>query len=124
VWRTLVESTTWGELKRLAPPAAYRDILRWNEHRAPAELRADAPFDYYEMTAAPDGDHPGFPEQEMFGWMPRDIQFDFGTAEHTMLNGACLAFDLKDTKAIVQRLKQAGFRCRRNQRLIEQAHGD
>jgi len=118
------QSATWAELKRQAPPVAYREIRRRNEDLDPAELRADAPFYYYDMTSVPDGDYPGFPKQEMFSWMPRDIQLDFGTAESTALNGELLTFDPKDTKAIVQRLRQAGFQCRRNQRLIEQTHGD
>jgi len=56
--------------------------------------------------------------------MALDIQLDFGTAQLTAINGNALTLDVKDTKAIVQRFKQAGFRCRRNQRLIERAHGD
>src|SRR5262249_10904775 len=105
--------------------AAYREIRRHNKDvRDPRELRADAPFDYYEMTGVPDGEYPGWPAQEMFGWMPRDIQLDFGSAESSGLNGECLSLRPIDTKAIVERLKQAGHRCRRNQRLVERAHGD
>jgi hypothetical protein len=125
VWRALLKAKTWADLKRLAPPAAYREIRRHNSGaRDPDELRADAPFDYYEMTSLADGDYPGFPAQEMLRWMPRDIQLDFGTARSTVMNGELLELDVKNTKAIVQRLKQAGFRCRRNQRLVLRAHGD
>jgi hypothetical protein len=45
----LLNSETWGDLKRLAPPEAYREIRRHNSDRDPSELRPDAPFDYYEM---------------------------------------------------------------------------
>jgi hypothetical protein len=125
VWRALVKSKTWNDLKRLAPAAAYREIRGHNKDNLdPHELRADTPFDYYEMTGVPDGDYPGWPAQEMFGWMPLDIQLDFGSTEGSRLNGECLIFRPNDTKAIVERLKRAGFRCRRNQRLVERAHGD
>lgn len=125
VWRALLKAKTWSDLKRLAPTATYREIRRHNrDNLGTSELRADAPFDYYEMAGVADGDYPGWPAQEMFKWMPRDIQLDFGNVGSSRLNGECLELDPKDTKAIVQRLKQAGFRCRRNQRLVEQAHGD
>jgi hypothetical protein len=110
VWCAPLKSKTWGDLKQLAPPSAYREIRRRNRDKlAPSALHPNAAFDYYEMTGVPDGDYPGFPAQEMFGWMPRDIQLDFGNVGVTRLNGDLLELDPKDTKAIVQRLKQAGI---------------
>jgi hypothetical protein len=127
VWRALLTATTWEDLKRLAPPPAYRQIRKYNRQvlgRDASELRADAPFHYDEMTGVADGDYPGWPAQEMSRWMPRDIQRDFGDSDYSYVSGEFLQLDRKHTRAIVQRLRQAGFQCRRNQHLIEQAHGD
>ena len=56
--------------------------------------------------------------------MPVDIQRDFGTGDSSRLNGEFLTFMLRDERTIVQRLTEVGFRCRRNQRLVERACGD
>ena len=76
------------------------------------------------MTSVPDGDYPGWPAQEMLRWMPRDIRRDFGGVDSSWVSGEFLTLELKSTRAIVQRLTQAAFRCRRNQRLVERACGD
>ena len=81
-------------------------------------MRLDAPFDYYTMTAVPDGDFPGALRQEALAWMPADVVRDFGNVGSSMVSGEILYLDSKDTEAIVQRLKRAGFRCRRDQDLV------
>jgi hypothetical protein len=125
VWHALLTSNTWGALKKRAPRTAYDEI---REHNAdalePSEMRPTAVFDYYEMTGVPSGDYPGFPRQEMLAWLPEDIQLDFGHAGTTALTGEFLRLNPDDATAILRRLQQAGFRCRRNQRLMDQAHGD
>src|SRR5262245_21632715 len=80
VWHAMVTSKTWGELKRLAPRRAYREIRDiFNDGRDPAEMRPNKPFDYYGMTGVPDGDYPGWPAQKMLDWMPADIQETLGS---------------------------------------------
>jgi hypothetical protein len=123
VWHAMVTSKTWSDLKRLAPRRAYREIRKRNNDLEAAELRSNAPFDC-RMAGVSDGDYPGWPAQEMLHWMPADIRQTFGSVQTSMLNGFCLVLEPEDEEAIVRRLQQAGFRSRRDQQLVERAHGD
>ena len=118
-WKAMLKSKTWGELKKLAPLKAYREILQFQE--SPRSIRSGHVFDYYTMTPVPEGDYPGFPQQEVMEWMPKDILREYGRMMQTSLNGDYPAFDPQVCQTIVERLKQHGFRCRRNQRLINAA---
>jgi hypothetical protein len=115
---------TWAELERLAPRKAYREIRRGNRESGqlePHEMRGDARFDWETMTDVYDGDYPGWPAQEMLDWMPADIQRDFGRVTSSAISGFCLLLELEDEEAILQQLKHAGFRCRRDDVLVEGA---
>lgn len=118
----MTKAKTWGALRALAPPKAYREILAFQE--SPRSIRAGHPFDYYEMTPVPDGDYPGFPKQEVADWMPPDILQAFAKTESTAINGDYPALDPKDERNVVASLRQSGYRCRRSQKLILAAHGD
>ena len=118
-WKAMVTAKTWGALRRLAPPKAYREILAFQE--SPRSIRAAHPFDYGEMAVVCDGDYPGFPKREVMDWMPRAVWEQWGQMVWTV-NGEYPGFDPADTRKIVASLKQCGFRCRRRQRLIEAAH--
>ncbi len=121
-WKAMVKAKTWGALRTLAPRKAYREILAFQE--SPRSIRAGHPFDYYEMTPVPDGDYPGFPKQEVMDWMPSEILEAFGRTQETAMNGDYPGFHPTDTRRIVANLRRHGYRCRRNQRLVEAAHGD
>ena len=47
-WKAMVKAKTWGALKTLAPPKAYREILAFQE--SPRSIRAGHPFYYFDMT--------------------------------------------------------------------------
>ena len=121
-WKAMTKAKTWGALRMLAPPKAYREILAFQD--SPRSIRAGHSFDYYEMTPVPDGDYPGFPKQEVSDWMPPDVLHAFGRTVSTMMNGDFPAIDPKEERRVVASLRRQGYRCRRNQRLIEAAHGD
>jgi len=121
-WKAMLKAQTWKALKKFAPPEAYREILAFQE--SPRSIRGWHPFDYDTMTPVADGDYPGWPEQEVEEWMPSDIWQLFGRRMSTAINGDYLSFDPADAQKIVANLKQHGYRCRRNQRLIDAAHGN
>ena len=121
-WKAMTKAKTWGALRTLAPPKAYREILAFQE--SPRSIRAGHPFDYYVMTPVPDGDYPGFPKQEVMDWMPSEVLEAFGRTQQTAINGDYPGFDPTETRKVVASLRRRGYRCRRNQRLIETAHGD
>jgi hypothetical protein len=116
------ESQDSGAFRGLAPLKAYRQILSFQE--SPRSIRAGHPFDFYEMTPVPDGDYRGFPKQEVRDWMPTDVLQAFGRIKVTAINGDYPGFDPMDTRKVVASPRRRGYRCRRNQRLIEAAHGD
>ena len=120
-WKAMVKAKTWGALRTLAPPKAYREILAFQE--SPRSIRARHPFDYYEMTPVPDGDYPGFPKQEVMNWMPAEVLRTCCRMAVTAVNGDYPSFDPIQTREVVASLRRHGYRCRRNQRLIEAAHG-
>ena len=120
-WKAMTKAKTWGALRTLAPPKAYREILAFQE--SPRSIRAGHPFDYYEMTPVPDGDYPGFPKQEVMDWMPSEVLEAFGRTQQTAINGDYPGFDPTETRKVVASLRRHGYRCRRNHRLIEAAHG-
>ena len=121
-WKAMTKAKTWGALRTLAPPRAYREILAFQG--SPRSIRAGHPFDYYVMTPVPDGDYPGFPRQEVMGWMPTEVLQAFSRMEETTMNGTYPSLDAMETRELVASLRRCGYRCRRSQRLIEAAHGD
>jgi hypothetical protein len=122
VWHALYNAKTWVDLKRLVPPAEYRWLRERNDALPPSDLRPNARFDYLTMTAAADGDYPGWPAQEMLEWMPEDVQADFGVVQDSVHNGSFLELQ-GDAKPIANRLRAFGFRCRRDDRLVLRASG-
>jgi hypothetical protein len=120
-WKAMLRARTWGELRKFAPPRAYDEILKFNE---PRSIRAWHSFDYVEMTPAPDGDYPGFPRQEVMQWMPARVWQTLARMVDTAVNGEYPSFDPLDELEIVAALEECGYHCRRNQRLVDAAHGD
>ncbi len=70
-----------------------------------------------------DGDWPDWPAKKMLNWVPESIQEQYGTIESSMLNGEFLTFACSDARKIAAAFRRAGYRCVRNDKLVERASG-
>lgn len=126
-WKAANTATTWGELRALSPDA-YDELLEHlpcdddgdDRSAVPAD---EAAFDASEIEAIQEGHWPEWPAQDMFDWMPAEIQEAFGRQADTLSNGSFLMFDPEDKDAIVARLEALGYRCVAEPELIAQACG-
>jgi hypothetical protein len=64
-----------------------------------------------------------WPQQEMLDWVPQHIQQAFGTKSYSTASGPCLVFDPKDERELVRAFEAAGYRCERDQQLVDRATG-
>jgi hypothetical protein len=69
------------------------------------------------------GDFPGWPQQAMLDFLPKDIIAKFGKLEDSFLNGQCLTLSAGSAKQIVAALEKHGFVCERNTKLVNRASG-
>lgn len=143
---------TWGEFRKLAGHRTYKELIHlilWDSHRKLnfamfhkelLKTRPDIDLDcarkeFLEMpigerlpedgdtfnsgdTPIDDGDWPGPANQESETWIPHNIQKNFGSRDYQ----GYLTFDC-DERRLLAAFKQAGFRCVRDDDLINRASG-
>lgn len=123
----LATAHTWGDLRMLVLDDVYRQIVAMvrdtRGREEDWEPAADVAFNTNDLSAYHDGDWPDWPAQEALSWLPIEIQERYGTDEESVLNGPYLHLDPEHEAAIVRDLELAGYRCQRDQRLLEQALG-
>lgn len=83
---------------------------------------AQEPFNEDMIRGIRDGDWPEWPAQEMLHWVPESVQI-FGNVRDSCLNGDFLWLDWEKEAEIVTAMADAGYSCRRDDELIEAAHG-
>ncbi len=120
----IATAKTWMSFCDQMPAKDLREVVRdLREREIDLPEKADR-FDHdYLPPSYFDGDWPGFCEQGMLTWLPREICLGYGKMQGTVFNGPFLTFDLSRTNEIVQALEQAGFKCRRDSKLIRRACG-
>jgi hypothetical protein len=115
--RALETAQTWGEFRAAVTEGRYREALaQLGLEEDPAD---DASFDAERFEGYQDGDWPEWPAQEMLEWLPDEVQMQFGRAEETPLNGDYLHIAVEDREAVLELLEDYGFRCQRNQPVID-----
>ncbi len=117
-------SKTWKAFCDQMPAKDLRDAVRDLRDR---EIDIPQEIDEFDERLLPpsyfDGDYPGWPEQGMLTWLPREICLGYGKLQGSVFNGPFLTLDVSRTSEIVQALEQAGFRCRHDTKLIRTACG-
>ena len=97
-----------------------RESYKEFDNRIPSE---EEEFDPEEICGLADGDWPGAQEIDMVNWVPEEIQEKFGTIGDTVFNGEYLSFNISKEKEIVEAFRAFGYRCERDDELIEKAQG-
>ena len=96
-------------------PGIERDPLDWEKF--------DAARDYLVGLMGEGTTWPTWLKAAMLDWVPVDIAKQFGTTEHSALDGPYLRLDASDEHAIVQALTDAGHTCSRDDKLMGKATG-
>lgn len=121
-------SKTWGEFKSRVPAHIYEEVLEmmqdeFDEDEENAAPELDSPFDPEDVPGYSDGDFPAWAAQEMLEWMPKDIQQKFGKIEASVFNDDFLGISPANEREIVAALKERGYRCVKDDDLIEKTYG-
>ncbi len=122
------EATTWNDLKRSVVWDLYRSLVA--RYREDADIDEDEPADWepapdtlFEAPGMDDGDYPDWPAQDALGWVPQDIQRQFGRVVSSTHNGEYLELASKHEEPIITAFAEHGFRCTRDDGLVRRAHG-
>ena len=117
--------------------AFYEELIRCKPDTTPEQAREEYlklpvgdrfpddtdPFDSQEVPGVDDCDWPGRPAQIMLDWVPKEIQEKYGSMESTRLNGEFLTLDPRNERKITAAFRRAGYRCTRDDVLIQRASG-
>jgi len=110
---------TWGEFRRLAPPASIREIHERLDDGSDSFIPDDdEPFDWYSLPGVGDGDWPPWPQQLMLDWLPIRVR-ELGTVRSSALNGNFLEIEASKIDAVVAELERAGYRVIRNDDAVD-----
>ncbi len=141
VFVALTTAKTWGEFRKMLPSETYEKYLQLSEHyQGPKVVEGkdlssfyiadDIPFKLYDVFSETSQEsQPGNPEIEMSHWVPGDIQEKYGrltqyyAEDGNVPSGKILELDEKKMNEIIHALEIKGFRCRRDDALIEAAYG-
>jgi hypothetical protein len=123
IHRAVRSSKTWGDFYDRVAPSDLKELDEvWDEcDRRPER---EEKFDCTEVPGFCDGDWPAWPQQEMMGWLPREIWTRYAKKETSVINGYYITIDPFHERAIIKDLKRLGYLCRRNNRLVTTACGD
>jgi hypothetical protein len=149
VWAAL-HSQTWGEMRSCLSEKRFQEVQEmflgidfdtfYEEQRQekPRLTRKKALEAYRELEVGErlplddesfempwpvcDGDWPEWPQQEMLKWMPTDLPG--ARVEMSVLNGSFLELDPAHEAEIVAAVEAAGYRCIKDESLVQQACGD
>ena len=99
-----------------SPRKEYMNLGKWDRMPLPEE-----PFDgqvileNYPLLGAPyDGSE---------GWIPTEITDEFGEVQEGFFVDPYVTFKEKDVKEVTKAFRKHGYRCRRNNRIVEKAMG-
>ncbi len=81
------------------------------------------PLSSYPVPGIDDHDWPAWPAQQMLDWVPKEIQEKYGSMESTRLNGEYLTLNPRNERKITAAFRRAGYRCTRDETLIQRATG-
>ena len=142
VYDALMTALTWGEFKELLPDERYyqKYLLFSEQYSGPRNVFGEALRPHYLPDEAPfrPGDvfnvedhacKPGFPEIEMSGWVPAEIQQQYGQTyryhamDANVPAGLVLELDENRVDEIIQALEEKGYHCRQDDDLIDAACG-
>ena len=132
VRHTVDTAKTWKEFQELMPEKRYQEIMeRMREYREDAldedeELvmpNPDDPFDSEELPGYFDGDWPGWPQQEMLDWLPKDLIKAFGNVQSSSLNGYFLEIAAEKQDDLVKALEARGYVLIHDEPLVKAADG-
>lgn len=134
--KALTTAKTWGEFRRAVTKGIYEFYLPHSSHyRGPTYPAEDTINRYYLPDDTPftpndvvlEDVFPAYPEIEMSEWIPVDIQKEFGRTmkyyamDMNVPHGDVLELDEDRMDDIVRALEAKGYRCRRDDALIEAA---
>jgi hypothetical protein len=80
------------------------------------------PLSSYPVPGIDDHDWPAWPAQQMLSWVPTEIQEKYGSKE-SCLNGEYLTLNPRNEHKITVAFRRAGYRCTRDDKLIQRASG-
>ncbi len=81
------------------------------------------PFDVEQVPWVLEGHWPDWPAQAMLEWVPRNVREQYGTEECSTVNGEFLTFACNDERKVVAEFRRAGYRCVRDDELVQRASG-
>jgi hypothetical protein len=81
------------------------------------------PFDSREVPGVDDCDWPGRPAQIMLDWVPQEIRKKYGKIDSSPVSGDYLIFSRSDERSLIAAFRRVGFRCTRDDALIQRASG-
>jgi hypothetical protein len=116
--------------------AFYEELIRCKPDTTPEQAREEYlklpvgdrfpededPFSSDQVPGIDDRDWPAWPAQLMLYWVPREIQEKYGSKE-SCLNGEYLTLDPRSERKITAAFRRAGYRCTRDDKLIQRASG-
>lgn len=124
-WDALQSATTWGEFRSRLPAGAWDELVRQYEAELSEQQTGDK--DRFEADHVPghlDGYFPGWADESVVHWMPKEIQAKrYCKLVTTVLDGPIIKIDPQRESEIVADLQAAGYRCTRDQGLVERACG-
>lgn len=97
---------------------------RWREALWVAGFENETPADtdpYDSNDLAGSEDWPEWPAQQMLSWMPKAIRERIGNVGVSMVSGPALSFPLQKETEVVSALENAGYICRRDDKLVAAA---
>lgn len=109
IWTALMQSTTWGELKRSLPEGEWEDYFEAyfedNDEEVPAD---DEPFEAGCAPGHDDGDYPDWLRQVQLDWFPKELIDKYGDVCPSVLNGEFLDLPSDKAEQIVRDLRALG----------------
>jgi hypothetical protein len=119
VWDAVNHSATVAEALA-AMPVAYRERLL-------DRIRPGDPDEYdvewLSDFVSENEDLIEWPQQQMLGLLPADVQDKYGTRSFSATTGPCLVLNPGDADRIVAALEATGFICHRDDELCQRASG-
>ncbi len=116
----LHRARTWRGFKQMAGEARFEEAMERAECDVPDMC---APFYPDAIKGYEDGGWPNWYAQEMLYWMPESVQEQFGQMDEARFDGYFLSLRLDSEAEIVAALEQHGYRCTRDDVLVNKATG-
>jgi hypothetical protein len=83
----------------------------------------DDPFTTSILPGFDEGEYFAIPAQEMLAWLPEELQDNLGQIDRHPVYEFVYRIEPENELMVLQTLEAAGYLCKKNQELMEQAHG-